>query len=139
MSTFFFFFFFPAEDRLRDRFLLLEFRRLPLPSPHPFPPPPSALEPPPTKCTEPRPCLPVSFPFYYFMDQKRKKDERRRIRLRNTFFSVSTIISYLVTPTSATNDCLALYAAVLFCISPFQPWISAIITIHTDPRLKPCL
>lgn len=38
-------------------------------------------------------------------------------------------ITYLVTPTFAANDCLSF---TLLRISPFQPCISAVITIHTD-------
>lgn len=43
--------------------------------------------------------------------------------------TVLYIISYLVTPTFAANDCLAF---ILLHIAPFQPRISAVITIHTD-------
>lgn len=43
--------------------------------------------------------------------------------------TVLYIISYLVTPTFAANDCLAF---IRLRVAPSQPCISAVITIHTD-------
>lgn len=64
---------------------------------------------------------------FFFVTFHRWSTEAHTHSLRKS--TVLYIISYLVTPTVAANDCLAF---IPLHISPLQPCISAVITIHTD-------